>query len=208
MTQTQTQTQTPEVLSFSYGYDDDEYGDNDFHYEWLKETLADYVARIPDHFDGFYIQGRNLGWQRSAGYAGIELDADALADFLLMDDCTLQCEWNTATHTMEVSRSHHDAPTGESITITPTWQCDLSEDYVHPAAPNFAPAMTLLEADDIPDRLKCTKVSWEGFIDSLEAEPWYSELFKLGYESYTNPPNPRIPTLDEVLAIISKEPSQ
>lgn len=196
-------TQTPEVLTFSYDFD---YGDDEYLYNRLKEGLADYVARIPDHFDGFYIQGRNLGWQRRAGYAGIELDADALADFLLMDACTLQCEWNTATHTMEVSRSHHDAPTGEGITITPTWQCDLSGDYVHPAAPNFAPAMALLEAADMPDRWKSAKVSWEGFVNSLEADPWYYELFQLGYEPDTSPPKPRTPTLDEVLTVISKEP--
>lgn len=183
---------TATIIPFGYCSHD---LDNDFEYSHLLEALTAYVDSVPAIHDGLYVLGQNLGWQHRTGTASVELDADALAQFLTGGmDCNLDGEWNTADHTLTVVRYHHDAPTGETLRFTPTWSCEYTGDLQPPNAVNYAAAMNVVcKYHGKPE--DCLKLSWEGLICDIDADPWYNQLRELD-----NPP------LDVALAIVSREP--
>lgn len=84
--------------------------------EELNNLLSD-----PD-FDGnkyWYIEGRNLGWRNRSGhkFAKISNGSEFMSEILPNTECTFYIEKNE-DKTLTLYNYHHDAPTGESYTLT------------------------------------------------------------------------------------------
>ena len=65
----------------------------------------------------FRVEGRNLGWQNRSGYF-TAVDAEQCMEILF----DFNTEWNMTVKEykakIEITRYHHDSPTGEFLTIT------------------------------------------------------------------------------------------
>jgi len=111
-----------EATQYANNYDMTD--DNWFLIESLNETL-EHIPWIVN----IVIEGRRMGWQQRTGYKCVNLykaqrsaDKSALAEeflnsFLPKTDCTFTIAFYPGR--IEVTNSHHDAPTGEFYCITP-----------------------------------------------------------------------------------------
>lgn len=129
-------------------------------------TLADYCNANAAH-DAFYIEGHGLGWQRRTGTMDIRNTVDALVDALaLICEHTNRCSWDRKTGILTVNRSHHDAPTGETLVVNPAHYCELDgstlmlADHV-----NYASHANLLAPNPA---YTYTRVSWEGLLHGID----------------------------------------
>lgn len=90
----------------------------------LDETLAAF------EFDKYGIEGRNLGWRNRTGTSEANKDAQEVIDFIIMDSDFEAHITVLFDGSIEVTRYHHDSPTGEFIEFKPAVSCDISGDII------------------------------------------------------------------------------
>lgn len=92
----------------------------EYEYEEFRDFLDGEIERIAKTGFQFRIEGRNMGWRKREGYKETEIRntgdlfhaiANGIGDF--------SGRITVYNDRLEMSLSHHDAPTGEFYTITP-----------------------------------------------------------------------------------------
>lgn len=110
-------------------------GEHDQYIQDLDNCLALMAAEaaipVPVPFDHVHVTSSRADWTGRSGAAVITATPDALADLLsvrgeyTISDGKLVCRQGQFPY-MSCVMSHHDVPTGSSITITPVWECEVS----------------------------------------------------------------------------------
>lgn len=153
--------------------------------EFLQEVFADdYHMMLADYcnanaaHDAFYIEGHGLGWQHRTGTMDIRNTVDALADALALTcEHTNRCSWDRKTGILTVNRSHHDAPTGETLVVNPAYYCELDDSTLMLADHvNYASHANLLAPNPA---YTYTRVSWEGLLHGIDLTHQDATLYGL-----------------------------
>lgn len=93
--------------------------------------LIDEFLRINQDFQALYIEGRNLNWRGSSGFATSTLSRKDLLDKITIgNDYHLTIKHNQRDNTLEVRCAHHDATS--YMTVTPTYTCCISGEVIAP----------------------------------------------------------------------------
>lgn len=96
-------------------------------WEWFADWVNQYADSVPTTH--LKIEGSNLGWRRASGHKVCEA-GDLLDALTINTDATYACTHDKQTGLLHVTRSHHDAPTGESLTVTPGNLCDVTDEFM------------------------------------------------------------------------------
>lgn len=141
---------------------------------YLQELYADdYHMMLHDYcnanadFDAFYIEGLGLGWQKRSGVMDIRNEVDALVDALALTcEHTNRCSWDHKTGILTVIRSHHDAPTGETLIVHPAHYCELDgSTLMRDDHKNYAGHANLLAPNPA---YTYKRVSWDGLLRGID----------------------------------------
>ncbi len=123
-------------MPYGTEYGDDEWEDYENHLQYLLEQLEeDIKAKGYPTPDGLYIGARNVAWRGRDGHKLIKFDGEELAKGVSVNsDFTISGGRlhlpQTGVGYLSCCMSHHDVPTGGSVTITPYWECELDGDPV------------------------------------------------------------------------------
>lgn len=134
--------------------------------------LEDYYLMLHEYchatkeYTALNLEGSNLGWQHRSGTQTIRNIPDDLQDALSLScDFTIQVSWDKLDNTLQVMRSHHDAPTGEDIKVTLTHLCELDSAYTVNGLNYAEHAATL-----IPHVQGIQYASWDGLLYAFDNE--------------------------------------
>lgn len=88
-------------------------------WESVVECLTEEMTALNPEGDGWYAEGRNMGWQHRSGYSYFRADDGEkfLRAILPKTDCTFTI--TCAPDAFHIRNAHHDAPTGEFYTARP-----------------------------------------------------------------------------------------
>lgn len=94
----------------------------------LESLWEQFKAAVPSETGYYTISGSNMGWRHLSGQRIVEEDVENLYEQISVNSEWSQ-RWTFVPHagTLVARQSHHDAPTGESYTITPATEMEIDD---------------------------------------------------------------------------------
>ena len=101
------------------------------HWEWLSDALTEIMEEWNEDGRPWCIRGENLGWMRRSGEKVVSWqdaqDAQHLLNQIVPDgEVNFQIAYDGET--LQITSSHHDAPTGERYTVSLGFECEWCGD--------------------------------------------------------------------------------
>ena len=110
----------------------------DFDVEWdfIKSDIAEIAMELSNKGWEYFSAGGYMGWNKSASNTGVyELNGDTLRNILFCYDTEMNISidfTNVDKGIFEVTMSHHDSPTGETVYFVKETSIDADEEWENP----------------------------------------------------------------------------